>query len=60
MAFGFGKKWQKRVTGVSKLQGRVSRRIGVPLSGRKSCSRRIFSFLFFVAFAAILARLLWA
>jgi hypothetical protein len=45
MAFGFGKKWKKRVSGLSAAQARASRRIGIPLSGRKSCSRRIFTFL---------------
>jgi len=35
MAFGFGKKWWKRATGLSNAQRKVSRAIGVALSGRK-------------------------
>lgn len=35
MAFGFGKKWWKRATGLSKAQEKVSRAVGIPLSGRK-------------------------
>jgi hypothetical protein len=36
MAFGFGKNWWKRASGLSNAQRKVSRAIGVPLSGRKS------------------------
>jgi len=36
MAFGFGKKWWKRASGLSNAQRQLSKNIGIPLSGRKS------------------------
>ena len=36
MAFGLGKKWWKRASGLSNVQRQLSKQIGVPLSGRKS------------------------
>lgn len=36
MPFGFGKRAWRRASGISNLQRKVSRRIGVPLSGRRS------------------------
>jgi REP element-mobilizing transposase RayT len=36
MAFGFGKKWWKRISGLSNAQRKISRATGVPLSGRKN------------------------
>jgi hypothetical protein len=36
MAFGFGKKWWRRASGLSNAQRKLSKKIGIPLSGRKS------------------------
>ncbi|MBI3409920.1 MAG: hypothetical protein HY040_16395 [Planctomycetes bacterium] len=36
MAFGYGKNWWKRTSGLSNAQRKISRATGVPLSGRKN------------------------
>ena len=49
MAFGYGKKWWKRASGLSNAQRKVSKKIGVNLSGRNSsksgCRKRMGVFL---------------
>jgi hypothetical protein len=36
MAFGVGKRWWRKASGISNAQRKLSRKIDVPLSGRKS------------------------